>query len=92
MITQFSDKEQPDAHGLFQEWRRKNPDGFLLTMKSQKKFFLHRANCDHLDDDVSESADWSRTKKLKICSSSRFELREWANNNQVNVTDCSDCL
>jgi accessory colonization factor AcfC len=92
MITEFSDKMQADAHSQFQEWRRKNPDGFLLTMKTQKKYVLHRALCDHFDDDTSDSADWSRTKKPKICSLERAELRAWASQREVDVQDCNDCI
>jgi hypothetical protein len=95
MIAEFSDKLQPDAHDKFQEWRRKNPDGFLLAMKTKKKCFLHRASpgeCSHLDDDTSTSADWSRVKKPKICSLDRAELQAWARRHEVSVEDCSNCI
>jgi hypothetical protein len=55
MITEFSNKSRLDAHSAFQDWRRKNPNAYYLTMKTRTKYVLRSALCHHLDDDVSES-------------------------------------
>ena len=91
-VIQFSDKLHADAHSQFQAWRRKNPNGFVLALKKQKQFTLHEAACEHLDDDGSESADWSLTKKPKFCCVDRAALRKWAREKQAYVTDCPDCI
>lgn len=90
-MNEFSDKDQPDAQSRFQEWRRKNPDGFLLAIRTKSSCKLHSASCPHLDDDTSESPDWSRTKKPKICSVDLTELRAWARQHQVSIEDCDTC-
>lgn len=95
MITEFSDNTQSGAHSKFQAWRRKNPDGFFLNQKTQEAGMLHRVSCRHPDDDAWESADHggaSLTKKLKVCSVDRAELRAWAKQRGVSLQDCSHCI
>jgi hypothetical protein len=88
-IIEFSDEKQPDARNLFQEWRKKHPDGFVLAIKKPKSL-LHCADCDHLDDS-EESVEWSLTKKPKICSLNRLALKKWAAERAIDNSDC-DCL
>ena len=40
----------PDAHNKIQEWRRRNPGGFLIKVDKSNSF-IHRAKyCQHLGD------------------------------------------
>ncbi len=83
----------------FQEWRRNNPSGFFVNCKSANDLMLHRANCWHHGDTQTGPEEWgSLTAKLKVCSTNRRELEEWAEKwalthgkAPLNLKLCSDC-
>jgi len=88
----FCNNLQPNAHELFQEWRRKNPDGFVLAENTKTLYKLHHTNCPHFDEDTSDSEVWCLTKKLKVCSLNQLELKKWARAQNAEPKDCETCM
>jgi hypothetical protein len=99
MISTFSDKSQPEAHSLFQDWRLENPDGFFLTQKGKQSYSLHHVGCHHIgspfwDGTVAESRGslHSSTASQKICSSNPNELLSWLANRGAAHSTCRHCV
>jgi hypothetical protein len=94
MTTVLHDKLQPDAHNLFQQWRRNNPAGYFINYKGQNNTMLHHVSCSHIGDTEYDGAEWgSLTKRMKICSTDKRELQQWAESAGVtDLKECKDCL
>ncbi len=95
MTAEFHDKQQADAHQLFQRWRQEHRQGYFLNAKTRAKFLLHRVDCDHHHGDAywqPEDVGQTLTAKLKGCSEDRQELRTWAIQRGATVSECSHCM
>ena len=88
-------REEPDAHEEFQDWRRANENGFIINVKSPADAMLHRTICPHLGDSEWEAgrANWgSMGNTTKVCSSSPSELFKWAKTNlKSELQICKGC-
>ncbi len=93
-VAEFYDKLDPDAHDLFQRWRREHWDnGYFINCKSSSHLILHRASCQH-----PGGAEWvsseggSLTKFRKACSTNPRELQRWAKQtSDTSLELCKDC-
>ncbi len=91
-VESFKDSARGNAHDDFQRWREKNPNGFFLNRKPQSRAMLHRTHCGHVEDPARElSGDWNLTANEKVCAPTIPTLEEWAEDNYVEVSVCSDC-
>ena len=89
-------KEEPDAHELFQQWRRDNEKGFIVNVRSNNNIMLHRSvYCQHLGDNLWKEGrpGWdSLGNATKICSNDREQLVRWINEHyQTELKICKDC-
>jgi hypothetical protein len=95
MIEQFKDGQEIIAHAEFQSWRRQNPDGFFLNIRTKTEAMLHRVHCQHPGDtewECGEDGFHSLTRRTKICSESINELQVWAMKNAIKtIKKCPDC-
>jgi len=91
----FQDKDYGDTHAAFQQWRRHNPEGYFLNLKSSRNAMLHRTLCPHTGDTEwghGEEGYGSLTRSKKICSENSRELEEWAAKNVAeSLKKCRDC-
>jgi len=80
-----------DDRGFFQ-WLDDHPDGYFLNSERNPKptyLVLHRPSCKHFDHGP---VHWTRDY-IKICSSDRNELEEWASGAVGGeVTLCRTCF
>jgi hypothetical protein len=93
MITVFHDSQGDDAHDNLQKWRGANERGYVINRKTASAGMLHRADCKHMGDFTWQpdgSAGLTGTEK--ICSVDRNELGSWAEEHQIRVTICNDCM
>jgi hypothetical protein len=91
MIKDFHDKKGFDEHERFQQWRRKNPSGFFINIKSPNNLMIHSVPCSHSGNTEWEAGEWGTlTKNRKICSTSAEELQIWAT--EHNLKKCRDCM
>jgi len=95
MITIILKGEQ-DAHELFQQWRRDNPNGYVANLRSLNNIMLHRSGyCLHLGDTAWQEGrpGWdSLGNTTKICCVSREQLTEWIEAHYKNeLKICKDC-
>jgi hypothetical protein len=89
-------KGEQNAHGLFQQWRRDNPNGYVVNVRSQNNIMLHRAGyCLHLGDAIWEEGrtGWdSLGNATKICCNDREQLTEWIKTYYQNeLKICKHC-
>ena len=101
MVVIFQGDDEA-THNLFQDWRRRYPDGFHLTETSSGKFTIHytqdlRDNsdgrgCNHQGGSHNGiEVDGCYTKKRKVCSERLEELVDWATRNGFTTRNCSHC-
>ena len=97
-LEKFSDRDSENAHAEFQKWRQQHfEDGYFLNYKGPSNTTLHRSTCwRHFGD-----TDWDRyregwgslTRSMKICSTDRRELMQWARENRVDdPKQCQHCM
>lgn len=93
MTNTFDVRDEPNAHGQFQAWRREHPDGFLLNRKSAISGLIHRVDCPHLGDSQwTAGSGQDLTRQRKICSLNLRELTVWAQQNGLKrLAICTDC-
>jgi hypothetical protein len=95
MTIEFHDKNGPDEHERFQQWRRENHSGFFINCKSPNNMMIHTVSCSHSGDtEWGRDGEWgSLTKNRKICSTNPEELRVWAGKNSgAALKKCRDCM
>jgi hypothetical protein len=64
----------------YQEWVRKNPDGYVLNMKknpSPRYLMLHNASCRMISPEKKEPACYTENDYKKVCSRSIPVLENW---------------
>jgi len=93
-LVDLVDKSGHINHDLFQDWRGRNQDGFVLNCQSMKKWMLHRVDCPHFGSTEFNIEDecGSLTKTRKICSNRVDALRLQAKEEKALVTDCFHCF
>ncbi len=82
------------AHERLQEWRRANPTGFLINVRSNTESYIHRAEyCPHLGDATWEGgAGWPEMgTNTKVLSVDREALVRWAGRQGMELKFCSGC-
>jgi hypothetical protein len=76
-------------------WLRQNAKGYVLNVlrtHSHHGVMLHRATCFTIHYESFRGSGWTRNFYVKICSSGREPLREWARRNVgVLPPDCLKC-
>ena len=73
----------------FAHWRRENPDGFYINVRSPGHMMLHAQSCSGLD--FKGKVCLTLTKK--VCSSDRQALEAWAARNATRpLRLCKRCL
>lgn len=90
---EFDSARNSDAVSEFQWWLDANPGAFYVNLKTERRGVLHRVGCHHLGD----PRDWRRDqgdpcKNAKICSPDRQALVGWADDREVELELCGDCL
>jgi hypothetical protein len=61
--------------------------GFYINLRTTQAGMLHRVACKHLGD----GGTMNTVTRSKVCASTVAELRTWAEQQQIVLTDCSDC-
>jgi hypothetical protein len=89
--------EYPNSNEVFEKnddgffsWLDDHTDGYFINCESKPKsnnLVLHRASCSHFD----RSPDVHWTRSIKICSTARGKLEEWAASTG-DVTLCGTCF
>lgn len=62
-------------------WLRQNPSGYVLNVvrtHAPSGVMLHRANCYTIQSDSFRGSGWTTNAYVKVCSSGREPLRQWA--------------
>lgn len=93
-IVSFRDRHPGSEHARFQAWRRRNPDGFFLTLLTAERARLHGARCSHLGHTEwqFDETGQSLTAERKVCATDRETLFGWASAALVEVRECRHCL
>lgn len=93
MISIFHDSAKRNAHQQFQQWRSKNPQGFFINRKTERRGLVHKTDCAHPGSSewTQEEVGASLTEKMKVCSRSVENLLLWAQKNNLSVTSCKHC-
>lgn len=68
----------------FANWCRENPRGFYVNYGSPDDIVLHRQSCPHLDPRKC------LTTYLKVCSTDRQQLIQWAGR-RGRLRSCRTC-
>lgn len=92
-LFEFGIAPSPEEHAAIQSWRLNNPDGFIINMKTKSKGMLHSVDCPHFGGttwEVSGEGDLSSSRKY--CSVDADFLQNWAEERDINLAYCSDCL
>jgi hypothetical protein len=76
-----------EAEQQFLEWIRKNPNGFIISCRSDNDMMLHRPSCHHFN--FSEPV--KLTAHQKMCSSDKSELERWASKESKILKYCRTC-
>jgi hypothetical protein len=63
------------------------PSGFYINLHSARAGMVHQVSCWHLGD----GGTMNTVTRAKVCASTVAELRTWAEQQQIVLTDCSDC-
>ncbi len=87
---EFCDTHYQDAQADYLQWLRRNPQGFVLNLKTKWQAVLHESGCMHIADYSDPSV--SLTLKRKICASSDVPLRVWAKERGIGWDRCGTCL
>ncbi|MGD9588816.1 MAG: nuclear transport factor 2 family protein [Pyrinomonadaceae bacterium] len=90
----FIEGGSPHAHDKLQNWRRVNPDGFVLNLRGRSNSYLHRASyCPHLGDALWVKSDgWPEMgSTTKVVSTDRAMLVRWAEEQELELKLCRDC-
>ncbi len=90
MIT--FDKNNDPTGELFDNWRRKNGNWYVLNVRPGGNIMLHRPNCFHFEF-KAYGLKGNLSKNTKYCSQSKQELEMLAQNRGVkNLKKCRTCL
>ena len=89
-IVSFRDRHPGSEHARFQAWRRRNPDGFFLTLLTAERARLHGARCSHLGHTEwqFDETGQSLTAQRKICATDRETLFAWASAASSHFSSC----
>jgi hypothetical protein len=60
---------------------------FYINLRSARAGMVHQVSCWHLGD----GGTMNTVTRAKVCASTVAELRTWADQQQIVLTDCSDC-
>ena len=87
---EFYDTHYQDAQDDYLQWLRRNPQGFVLNLKTKRQAVLHESGCTHIADYSDPSVNL--TLKRKICAASDASLRAWAKERGIGWDRCGTCL
>lgn len=81
--------------GGYLRWLRHNPTGYVLNVlrtHSHHGVMLHRATCHTIQNESFRGSGWTTNFYVKVCSSGREPLRQWALRNVATLPpDCLKC-
>ncbi|HEY1013130.1 MAG TPA: hypothetical protein VGE07_10535 [Herpetosiphonaceae bacterium] len=79
--------EGPGQDDEFEQWRKKNQEGFYLNKRKIGEVMLHHVDCKHLGN--SEGAN--TTISYKIAAATREALLGEVRRLKLSLRVCSDC-
>ena len=94
-MKEFHDNNGICEHDIFQQWRKENPLGFFINIKSPNNLMIHKVDCRHSGDPDWEAGrnNWGNlTKSKKVCSANETELEKWVVDQGLSLKKCRDCM
>jgi hypothetical protein len=86
-------REYPDDRGYF-GWLLSHPQGYVLSVRSEKEMLVHRATCLHIDRHNNPGALTERGTR-KLLGETKDDLRAWIKANGLGsgivLPKCPTC-
>ena len=86
------EKFQDDDDG-YRDWVARHDGGFVINIirnLSPAGAHLHRATCRTINGEPARGDTWT-SSWVKICSTSRAELHDWAEQHVGEIMPCGTC-